>query len=163
MLALYTAQRGRLVDYAEGIVRDRALAEDIVQEAWLRVTTLAEGRLLEEPLGYLYRVVRNLALDGRRRTKREEGVFPTDGVATLELAPDEKPSPEIQAAAKDELRLLNLAMGELPERTRIALEMRRFGGCKLREIADHLGISVTSTHELIAQGLAYCRRRVRPP
>ena len=45
-------------------------------------------------------------------------------------------------------------MAELPERTRVALEMHRFGGFKLREIAAHLGISVTVTHELIA---AACR------
>lgn len=163
ILALYVAQRGKLVDYAQSIVRDRALAEDVVQEAWLRLTTLAEGRVLEEPVGYLYRVVRNLALDGRRRATRQEGVFRQEAVTTLEDAADQAASPELQVAAKDELRLLTLAMAELPERTRIALEMRRFGGCKLKEIADHLGISVTVAHELVAQGLAHCRRRVRPP
>ena len=54
-------------------------------------------------------------------------------------------------------------MAELPERTRVALEMHRFGGFKLREIAAHLGISVTVAHELIAQAVAHCRCRVRPP
>lgn len=163
MLALYVALRGKLVDYAQSIVRDRALAEDVVQDAWLRLATLAEGRVLEEPVGYLYRVLRNLALDGRRRSVREDGVFRHEPVTTLERAADELASPELTAAAKDELRLLSVAMAELPERTRIALEMRRFGGFKLKEIADHLGVSVATAHELIAQGLAYCRRRVRPP
>lgn len=162
MLALYVALRGKLVDYAQSIVRDRALAEDVVQDAWLRLTTLAEGRVLEDPVGYLYRIVRNLALDGRRRSIREEGVIRHEPVTTLERAADASASPELTAAAKDELRLLSAAMAELPERIRIALEMRRFGGCKLKEIADHLGVSVATAHELIAQGLAYCRRRVRP-
>ena len=40
--------------------------------------------------------------------------------------------------------------------------MRRFGGCKLKEIAAHLGISVTVAHDIIADGIAHCRRRVRP-
>jgi DNA-directed RNA polymerase specialized sigma24 family protein len=52
------------------------------------------------------------------------------------------------------------AIAELPERTQIALEMHRFGGCKLREIADHLGISVTLAHSLVAEGIEHCRRRL---
>ena len=61
ILALYLAHRRELVNYANGIVGDRAQAEDLVQEAWLRFGAVAERRLLEEPIGYLYRIVRNLA------------------------------------------------------------------------------------------------------
>ena len=78
------------------------------------------------------------------------------------LTADDAPTPEASTTARDELRLLNAAMAELPGRTRIALEMRRFGGCKLKDIAAHLGISVTTAHEIIAEGIAHCRRRVRP-
>jgi len=51
-------------------------------------------------------------------------------------------------------------MAELPERTQIALEMHRLGGCKLREIADRLGISVGLAHGLVAEGIEHCRRRL---
>ncbi|MDF0678002.1 MAG: sigma-70 family RNA polymerase sigma factor, partial [Nitrosomonas sp.] len=163
ILALYLAHRGELVNYARGIVGDRAHAEDVVQEAWMRFDAAAEVRLLEEPVGYLYRIVRNLALDGRRRMKREERIVESDtDVAVWETA-DNQPSPEVTATARDELHRLSEAMAELPERTRIALEMRRFGDCKLKEIAAHLGISVTVAHDIIAEGIAHCRRRVRPP
>ena len=161
-LAIYMAHRGALVNYANGIVGDLAHAEDVVQEAWVRYGAAANGRTLEEPVGYLYRVVRNLAIDSYRRRRREERVVEPATAHAKETAADDTPSPETATVAKDELRLLMEAMDELPERTRIALEMRRFGGCKLKEIAAHLGISVTVAHEIIADGIAHCRRRVRP-
>ncbi|WP_421995314.1 sigma-70 family RNA polymerase sigma factor [Reyranella sp.] len=162
-MALYIAHRGELVNYASGIVGDRARAEDVVQEAWLRFGAAAERRAPEEPLGYLYRVVRNLAIDGRRRLTREARVVDPGIAADGGLAVAGHPTPESEAEGREELRLLQAAMAELPERTRIALEMHRFGGFKLREIAARLGVSVTVAHELVAAGLAHCRRRVRPP
>jgi RNA polymerase sigma factor (sigma-70 family) len=158
-LTLFLSHRGELLDYASTIVGDRARAEDVVQEAWLRFGSAAENGAVEEPVGFLYRVVRNLAIDGRRRRTRELRVV--DSGLPAERA-DSYPSPEAEAAGREELRLLREALAELPERTRIALEMRRFGGLKLREIAVHLGISVTVAHELVARAIAHCRDRVRP-
>ena len=162
ILAVYMAHRGALVNYANGFVGDPAHAEDVVQEAWLRYRAAATRRTLDEPVGYLYRIVRNLAIDSYRRRRREERVVEPTTAKADERAADDAPSPEATAVAKDELRLLMEAMAELPERTRIALEMRRFGGCKLKEIAAHLDISVTVAHDIIANGIAHCRHRVRP-
>ncbi len=53
------------------------------------------------------------------------------------------------------------AFAELPERVRIAVEMHRFGGARLREIAAELGVSVTVAHELVVTGVAHCRSRLR--
>jgi RNA polymerase sigma-70 factor (ECF subfamily) len=156
--------RGELVNYASAIVGDRARAEDVVQEAWLRFGPAMQGHALDEPVGFLYRVVRNLAIDVRRRLMREGKVVQSEATAVgAEAAAHDYPSPEAEAVAREELLLLREALAELPERIRIALEMRRFGGFKLREIAAHLGVSVTVAHEIVASGIAYCRRRVRPP
>ena len=157
-LDLYSAHRRSLVDYANGIVRDPARAEDIVQEAYLRFSAAAAERLFDEPVGYLYRVVRNLALDLLRRQSLEhrhvrQGVDEfAAGVA------EDRPSPEDQAIARDELRRVAAAIAELPERTRIALEMHRFGGCTLKTIAAHLGVSVSMAHVLVTEGVRHCQR-----
>ncbi|MEM9157656.1 MAG: sigma factor-like helix-turn-helix DNA-binding protein, partial [Verrucomicrobiota bacterium] len=91
---------------------------------------------------------------------REEDLITFDGSDAAESSFDGAPSSGESAAAKDELRFLQEAMNELPDRTRIALEMRRFGGYRLKDIAEKLGLSVTFTHELIAEGMAYCRKKV---
>ncbi len=69
ILGVFLAHRGELVSYAAAIVGDRTRAEDVVQEAYLRFDAAALGRPLDEPLGYLYRIVRNIALDGRRQRR----------------------------------------------------------------------------------------------
>lgn len=164
VLSLYMAKRGALVEYAHGIVGNRAHAEDLVQEAWLRLDEASRRHLLDEPVSYLYRIVRNLALDGRRRMLRESLVMSTDGLdEAAELTPDDQPSPESTALYKDEFDLLMNAIEELPERTRIALEMHRFGGCKLREIAAFLGISLPMAHVLVSEGIQHCKHRLGWP
>lgn len=161
MLALYMAHRGALVNYANGIIGSREHAEDIVQEAYLRFDAGQTGRLIDEPVGYLYRIVRNLALDGRRYRLRESRHVTSAGETVINAAVEQRPSPEDQVLARRELDLLAEALAELPERTRIALEMHRFGGCKLKDIAAHLSISVTLAHDLVFQGVEHCRRRLR--
>jgi RNA polymerase sigma factor, sigma-70 family len=159
-LTLYLSHRRDLVNYATGIVGDRAHAEDVVQEAWLRFGEAMEGRGLAEPLGYLYRIVRNLAVDGRRRLTRERRLMEPDAEMAVERQADDTPSPEAEALARDELRLLMAAMAELPDRTRVALEMHRFGGATIKDIAGHLGISVGLVHSLLVDGLEHCRARL---
>lgn len=153
--ALFIEHRGSLVDYATRIVGSRAQAEDVVQEAWFRLSRVPEGPV-QEPLGYLYRLVRNLAIDTRRRLTREVGRSVADSSAVT-LA-DEMPSPEQSAAGKDELRIVLEALAALPERTRIAVRMNRIEGRKLQEVADHLDLSVSRTFKLIVEGVAHCDR-----
>lgn len=158
---LFIQHRGSLVDYATRIVGSRAQAEDVVQEAWLRFDEVAGQRFIEEPLGYLYRIVRNLALDGRRRGSLEAEVLTGgEGSAASAWSAGTVPSPETVALYRQELRLLMAALDELPERTRIAFEMHRFGGCKLREIADFLDVSLPWAQRLVADGILHCRRRL---
>ena len=150
------AHRGALVNYASGIVGDPGQAEDVVQEAWLRFGRVAKGRPLEEPVGYLYRIVANLALDRRRRASLESRAGDVERLA-MDVA-DQTPSPEDEAIARQELERVMAAMAELPERTRIALEMHRFGGCTLKQIAQHLSVSVSMAHVLVVQGIKHCQR-----
>ena len=163
-LSLFLTHRSALVKYATGIVGNRAQAEDLVQEAWVRFDQAAEGTRLEEPLRYLHRIVRNLALDWRRQTQRERRVISGGDFDTLtERRAVDTPSPESVALYKDELEIVIQAMAELPERTRIALEMHRLGGCKLREIANFLNISVALAHILVRDGVQHCKHRLGWP
>lgn len=159
ILALYIANRGALVNYASGILGDRAQAEDLVQEAWLRLNQARARKEVREPLRYLYRIVRNLSVDMLRRDARA-GVH--TGVemdhATRIVAAD-TPSPEQVAIGREDMRRVAEALAELPERQRLAIELYRLGDYKLREIAERLGVSVSLAHYLIAEGLAHCDRR----
>jgi len=157
-LSLYLIHRGELVDYATAIVGDRGRGEDVVQEAFLRLRSSSPDRPLDEPLGYLRRIVRNLAIDWVRRLASEGKLLATS-VASDAIAED-RPSQEDAIINRDELQIVMEAMAELPERTRTALELHRFEGLKLKDIADHLGISVARAHSLVYEGLEHCRKRL---
>ena len=153
--------RRALVDYAAGLVGSRSLAEDLVQEAWLRFDRASEQQFVREPLNYLYRIVRNLALDGRRRTVREDRIFThIDVDSAAVVAPDGPATPEMEALFRDELRQLQLAIASLPERNRIAFEMHKFGGAKLREIAEYLSISLSMAQVLVDDAMEHCKREL---
>lgn len=158
-LTLFLAQRAALVRLAEGILGNSAEAEDVVQEAWLRFSRLAASRSLTEPMGYLRMIVRNLALDGSRRQRVEARIFQPGADAEAIVVASDLPSPEAQAISSAQLALTRLALEEMPESMRIAVEMHRLGGRKLREIAAHLGVSVTTAHTLVADGIERCRIR----
>ncbi len=155
-LDLYLTHRAALIEFAAPIVGDRARAEDVVQEAWLRFGAApAQERVnVIQPLSYLYRIVRNLAIDLSRRGARE--VRGPDAEAILDLAPDSRPSPEAETIERDQLAHVVAALEALPERTRRAFHMHRFEGMTYAEIGRALGISVGSSHNLVSDAVARC-------
>lgn len=159
IVALFQAHRRDLVRYAARITGDHGWAEDVVQEAWLRYGAKPHEREPNDPVRYLYRIVRNLAIDGRRAILREKCVV-THCAQGADTVPEDRPSPESVLQARDEIRLLEQALAELPARTRTALHMHRLGNCTLKEISDHLGVSVGTAHALVIDGLEHCRARL---
>jgi len=159
-LRLYLTHRAALVEYATPIVGDRMRAEDVVQEAYMRfVPTTGEATTIRQPAAYLYRIVRNLAYDLRRRlsadTRRD------DVQSFLAATMPDAPSPEEAALQREELRLVEAALAELPDNMHRAFEMYRVGGYTLQEIADHLGVSVASVGRWTQDALAHVARRLQ--
>ncbi|WP_231658921.1 sigma factor [Pseudomonas sp. CDFA 610] len=102
-LDLYLAHRSALVDYATPIVGCRARSEDVVQEAWLRFNGRQDQSLsINNPVGYLYRIVRNLSLDVTRSMSTEKRQPDSDAVLA-ELAAVTA-SPEQEVVGRDERR-----------------------------------------------------------
>ena len=177
-LDLYLAHRGALIDYAQPIVGCRSRAEDVVQEAYLRFAQADQSRAdqgradharadqaraapeqIRHPAGYLYRIVRNLALDWVRH-RALEGDAPAP--EQLEHLPAAAPTPEQAVVDRDQLRRLMAALDELPARTRLAFEMHRLEEWTFPEIARHLDVSVGFAHRLVKQALTHCANRLAP-
>lgn len=156
-LEVYLSHRSALVDYATPILGCRARAEDVVQESYVRFAGQDDNATaLRQPVAYLYRVVRNLALDCLRHLSLEKAA-PEDA---LEQVAAPAASPEREALYRDELRVLAEALAELPERTRTAFEMHRLGGHTQQQIAARLGVSVGLVNRLIDDALTHCAERL---
>ncbi|MCY1276097.1 putative RNA polymerase sigma factor FecI [compost metagenome] len=155
----YLAHRSALVDYSTPIVGCRAQAEDVVQEAWLRLSNRPQdNQPIRQPVSYLYRIVRNLSLDISRRLSLENRQV--DGTDRLDELPAATPSPEREVLYRDELRVLQDALARLPERTRRAFHMHRLQGLTFQEIATRLEISVSLAHQLVRDALTYCAEQL---
>lgn len=160
----YLRHRSALIDYAAPILGCRARAEDVVQEAFVRFSQRQKGltgttvpQPIGDPVSYLYRIVRNLAFDWLRRP--EAAMKPGDS-DDLERLADGTATPEQAMMQKDQVRVLSEALAELPERTRTAFVMRRLEGRSLKEIADHLGVSVVRAHQLVKDAVRHSAARL---
>lgn len=154
------AHREELLKYANKIVRDRASAEDLVQEAWLRFSSRhGQGTEVNQPKSYLYMIVRNLALDWLRRASSNATQKVDD--ATYENIPSDVPSVEQVLYYRDELRQVESVLSELPERTQIAFVMYRVEKRSLQEIGRCLGISAVRVHKIVREAVLYCTTRIK--
>lgn len=155
-LDIYVSVRGDLVAYASAIVGCRSQAEDVVQDAYLRFREASTRGNPKSPVSYLYRIVRNLAIDRIRGWKRESEALISIGLQESVSTH----TPEDVSLHRDELLQLSHALNTLDERTRKALIMHRVHGARLREIAAALGISTSLAHALVMKGMKTCRQHM---
>ncbi len=128
------------------IVRSPEVAEEVVQETFMRVWRGAHT-FHGEPAGlraWLFRIGRNLALDQlRRQAARPRTITispePTDNRAPLDTLADETCDVAVQATDRCLREQVRRALLTLPPEQRHALELAYFGGLTHREIADETG------------------------
>ncbi|MFT3964635.1 MAG: sigma-70 family RNA polymerase sigma factor [Sphingobium sp.] len=160
-LKLYLEYRPALVDYAAPIVGSRPAAEDAVQEAYFRFVPPPgpPAAALRSPASYLYRVVRNIALDMTRRISAEARRDKAYAEIVVPLATT--PSPEQEAIGRDELQHVEAALDELPHEQRLAFEMSRLGGATFHDIGLRLGVSKATAHRLAQEAFAHVMSRLK--
>lgn len=137
----------RVLGYAARLLGDRAEAEDVTQEAMLRLWRVAgqwrqgEARVTT----WLYRVVTNLCTD---RLRRRRGV----GLDSIEEPADDAASAEDGLARAQRLAALQEALMRLPARQRQAVVLRHVEGLSNPEIAAVMEVSVEAVESLTARG-----------
>ena len=141
----------RVLGYAARLLGgDRAEAEDVAQEAMLRLWRMAPGwRAGEAKVStWLYRVVTNLCTDRRRGAGRRAVAMGDD----LPDAPDEAPAAEARMVETARIEALDQALASLPDRQREAVVLRHIEGLSNPEIAAVMGIGVEAVESLTARG-----------
>jgi RNA polymerase sigma-70 factor (ECF subfamily) len=137
----------RVIGYAARLLKDRAEAEDVAQDAMMRLWKIApEWRTGEAKVTtWLYRVVTNLCTD-RLRKRRGKGL---DEIAEPE---DGKPSQDAVLMQKQRVAALDAALDTLPDRQKEAVVLRHIEGLSNPEIAQVLDIGVEAVESLTARG-----------
>ena len=139
----------RVLGQAQRLLQDRTEAEDVAQEAMLRLWRVApDWRQGEAQVStWLYRVTANLCTDRLRRRQR-------GGVALDQIAEPADPGPGAAATlqTRARLRALSDALADLPDRQAQAVSLRHLEGLSNPEIAAIMDISPRAVESLTARG-----------
>lgn len=146
--SLYEQLGPVLLAYARSLVRDRAEAEDALQQVFLKLMTLEPESWPRDPRPYLFRAVRNTCLNRRRSTARE-AVHVEAVTAPLFTAPN-----GLHTLVAD----LERALGDLPEEQREVVMLRVWGEMTLEATADVLGIPANTAASRYRYALARLRQ-----
>ena len=137
------------------LVADYQAAEDLAQEAFLRVFKAADRyRPTAAFRTYLNRIVVRLCLDYLRKGRP----IPTDTLGCNVEASNSSPSPDQQAVDVEQVQAVQQALARLPTNQRAAIVLRYYEGLSGRQIAAAMEITVKAVERLLARGRATLER-----
>jgi len=160
----------RVVSFFRRCGADRTSAEDLAQEAFLRI---ARARDRYEPTArfttWLYRILSNLAANDGTRNRWRRAMTIQSGRRDEDLAPgipevaDSARSDPAAIVSTDDLRAhVRAAVADLPEPQRTALILNRFEGANYEEVAAALDLSIPAVKSLLFRARESVRQRLLP-
>ena len=163
LLHVYTSLRPEVLRFLTARLGEPALAEDAMQELWLRLESGATGPIAN-PRAYLYRAAQNVALDmirTRRRRVVRDGAWAVERGGAGDEPVDPTPGADQQIVEREETARLAAAIAALPEAAGRAFRMHKFDGLSHAEIAARLGISRSGVEKHIAVAMVHLRRALK--
>ncbi len=157
---LLAKHRGPIVGYLARMVQDRAVAEELAQETFLRVY---RARATYEPTAkfttWLYRIATRVALNAIRDTKpgRSQSL---DDETNLEQPVDRRPNREQEMVADARFVAVRRAIASLPEKQRAAVLMHKYQELDYSQIAESLGCSVSAVKSILFRAYGTLRSRL---
>ena len=155
---LFAALESPLLNYALRLVADRNAAEDLVQDAFMKLhKQFAEVR---EPRRWLYRTVHNQALNHRRDTAKIIPLTPADSDSSHEPhtsyasdATDESPLPDEQIARLEGIGLVRLSLETLDTRSQELIRLKFTEDLSYQEIGERTGLKTGHVGYLLHHAL----------
>ncbi len=136
-------------------------AQEIAQDAFMRLHRLEHADDLDNARAYLFQVASNMAIDQLRRRKLHARYLEDEALRLGDESEHQDPgTPEELVAARQQLGLVYRAIEELPVRCRQALMLHRVRGLSYSDIAREMGVSVSSVEKYILEALRHCREHL---
>lgn len=125
--------------------------DDVIQETYAKLATLAEVDHIAAPKAYVYQTALSIILQEDRRTRARQ--IDGDGEVALLTTPSPEPLQDQQAEARQELARVHDAIAALPEKCREVFVLRRVEGLSQREIATKLNLSESTVEKHVGRGI----------
>lgn len=144
---LYRRYSSRIYRYARRILSREEEADDILQDTFIRFLQAVEsGKVIENVAAYLLRIARNLSLN--LETRRPNSVTIEETHAIYTPAPME---------TEETTQMITMSLDLLPREMKEALVLQVYGGLSYNEIADTMGVPMTTVRNWIVRGKAKMR------
>ena len=167
LAAFFEAHFDRLYNLAYRLVGEHALAEDVLQEVFLKVHRAADQLDPEKDPGpWLATVTRNACHEQwRRRRRHVEGAQPieTDLPDSPEIRPSQLENPEARAVRLEQEHNVGRALMRLPEGLREVVVLRDFHGLDHEEVATVVGAKITAVRKRYSRALVELRQYLEGP
>lgn len=161
---LLTRHKSRIFTTIYLIVKDSYVAEDLLQETFVKaIKTIRSGKYNEEGkfLPWVTRIAHNLAIDYFRKDKRYPTVVLEDGSRVFNTMEFSEDSFESQQIKKDTHAKLRKLVQELPDAQREVLIMRHYMEMSFQEIADATGVSINTALGRMRYALINLRKKMK--
>jgi RNA polymerase sigma-70 factor (ECF subfamily) len=160
----YLQKRDALLRYFTARLGSPAAAEDLVQDLYVKLSTLEPDATVQNSVAFLYRMGSNLMLD-RLRQQHRSTVRDSDWrQANASFVDDEAVADESAAddafAARQRLAQMLAALEELPDHTREAFRLHKLEGLNQADTAAALGVSRSSIEKYISAALKHLVARI---
>lgn len=127
--------------------RDRHEAEDLVQEAWVKLARYQQEQPVDQPEAFLMKVALNLSIDAHRRQLTRGDEVLEEEVVVVDTAP----GVEATVLARERVARLAHCMARLPPATREIFLAHRLEGLTYQQIARRRGLSISSIERHVAK------------
>lgn len=154
---------GKIVGLAWRLVGQREEAEDIAQEAFLRLHRSLPDFRGDSRIGtWLYRTTTRLSIDYLRRERIKRRVFffrqDNDSPDPVELASDHRQNPGREFQSQEAMRSLRKSLNKLSSRQQVIFTLRHYEGLPLKEIAEHLGLRTGTVKAHLHRAITQLRK-----
>lgn len=161
---LLVRHRGGVINHLYRLVRDRAVAEELAQDVFLRVYRFRDRYQPEAKFStWLFRITTNVALNWRRDSRRETAHLRLDAMPldTRQIqVPDHALRADQRLLAEHFACEIRDAIGSLPEKQLAAVLMHKYEGMDYAAIAEVLDVSIPALKSLLFRAYETLRRRL---
>lgn len=150
---VFVALESPLLLHTRRLLGDFAVAEDVVQEAFMKLH--AQFHQVRQPQAWLYRTVYNLAVDHQRRANKIVPLDPGPGEtnALANESADSAPMPDEQIARWEGIGLVRLVLETLDARSQELIRLRFDDDLSYKEISERTGLTVGHVGYLLHHAL----------
>lgn len=156
---LFSEHNRTLIAFLSSRLDSLAEAQEVAQEAYVRLLRLEHPEQVGFLRAYLFRIASNLAVD-RLRQRNGRDTDQDEPLAELFEEWLTAPAPERRVLAADQLRIVREALRELPRKTSAAFVMHAIEGRGFDAIAQVMQLSERMVRYHVARAMAHCRERL---